>query len=261
MKQIRDIYKYIQATAMLIGQSRFRYLIALKGGAALNAILTENGREDLGRLTSDIDIHCDSKRVWIDFYTNIEQILNQNDLGYVYKITDRRSLRKELTSGDSLKFELLDTKTNETIAFKIDMNIKSNKIVSFAFSTLLNMNVYDKYTMMTDKISAISSRKIFRRIKDLYDICVLASLCEYNYTDLRKHIEVKFGDISELENMLTVNNIDAIKHAYDEYVGIYNRPNIDTLLSIVNTFCEPIYSNWKGKAVWNPVIMKWNIIQ
>ena len=71
MKQIRDIYEYIQATAMLIGKSRFRNLIALKGGAALNAILIENKREDLGRINSDIDIHCNSKRVWIDCYTNI----------------------------------------------------------------------------------------------------------------------------------------------------------------------------------------------
>ena len=38
--------------------------------------LIECGREDLYRLTSDLDIHCDKKEVWIEFCNDIEDILN-----------------------------------------------------------------------------------------------------------------------------------------------------------------------------------------
>ena len=82
-------YSYIITTANLIGNSRFGDKLILKGGSALISKIIEQRRISL-------DMHCDKREVWIDFYNNIEEILNNNSLGYVYTIIDRRSARKGL---------------------------------------------------------------------------------------------------------------------------------------------------------------------
>ena len=83
---MQDIYEYLRYTANLIAASEFGNQLVLKGGSVLIYKLIECNRLDLYRLTTDLDIHCDKKEVWIAFYTNIENILNNNDRNYIYKI-------------------------------------------------------------------------------------------------------------------------------------------------------------------------------
>ena len=98
--------------------------------------------ENIFGLTRDLDIHCNKKEVWIDFYTNIESVLNMNDRGYIYKITKRRSQEKGLNTSDSLTFSLNDD--GKAIQFKMDMNIKGNHIITVHTDTDTH-----KYTLHT----------------------------------------------------------------------------------------------------------------
>lgn len=123
---MEDIYEYLRYTANIISQSHFKNKMILKGGSVLISKLIEYGREDLYRLTGDLDIHCDKKEVWMDFCNNIESILNKNDAGYVYKIIKRRSETTGLSESDSLTFSLNDH--GKTVPFQMDMNLKSNNI-------------------------------------------------------------------------------------------------------------------------------------
>ena len=216
--------------------------------------LIEHNRLDLYRITSDLDIHINSKELWMDFYTNIENILNQNNMGYVYKIEKRRSELKGLDTSDSLTFSLIDS--GVTIKFKIDMNIKSNNIVTVEYSPILNLNTYDALTMLSDKIVVISSEKIYRRIKDLYDLVVIVSLYNISYGELLKHIKNKHGNI-KLNNMLITNNYEKICHAYSKYEGIQNKPDIRLLIAISSNFLKPIYNGYKGELIWNTQTSTW----
>lgn len=252
---MEDIYEYLRYTANLISQSHFHNKMILKGGSVLISKLIECGREDLYRLTSDLDIHCDKKEVWIEFCNNIEDILNKNDRGYVYRITKRRSEAKGLNESDSLTFSLEDH--GKTVKFQMDMNIKSNTIITVDYSPLLQMNTYDAYTMMSDKIVVVSSNKIYRRIKDLYDIAVLASIYNFKYLELVKHINVKHPNV-KLENMIVPDNISNIEHAYNVFSGIRNKPDIRYLLNYCLTFLEPIYLDYnQGELMWNTQQVKW----
>lgn len=252
---MEDIYEYLRYTANIISQSSFSNKMILKGGSVLISKLIECGREDLYRLTTDLDIHCDKREIWIDFYNNIESILNKNDAGYVYKIIKRRSEIKGLGESDSLMFSLNDH--GKVITFKMDMNIKSNSIITVDYSPILNMNTYDAYTMMVDKIVVVSSNKIFRRIKDLYDIAVLASIYNFKYSELVRHMEIKHPNV-KLENMLIPDNISNIEHAYNVFSGIRNKPDIRYLLNYCLTFLEPIYLGYnQGELVWNIEQVKW----
>lgn len=246
---MQDIYSYLRYTANLIANSKFGNKFILKGGSVLRAKLIECGRDDLSRVTRDLDIHCDSRDVWIDFYTNIESILNMNDAGLVYRLIKRRSETKGLMESDSLHFEIRNGK--EAVYFKIDMNIKSNNIITVDYSPVPNMRVYDAYTMLSDKIVVVSSQSIFRRIKDLYDIAVLISIYDFRYFDVLEHLTVKHPN-ANLNNMLVPYNYDYIRHAYNSFEGILNKPNVEYLISFVLCFLEPIYMGYnKGELVWN----------
>lgn len=256
MKNFDDIYGYLVDTANLISQSRFGDKMILKGGSVLISKMIENSRMDLYRKTTDLDIHCDKKEVWIDFYTNIESILNNNNLGYLYRITDRRSIKKGFDTSDSLKFSLFDSANNKTIEFKIDMNIKSNTIITCDYSPILNMTTYDALTMLSDKIVVVSSQKIYRRIKDLYDLCVLISLYDFTYYDVIEHLKKKHSGV-KLENMLISDNFSKLEHAFSKYEGISNKPNIMTIISLAQTFLQPIYCNNKVNMIWKKEISAW----
>lgn len=254
ISNINDIFEYLAYTANLISRSYFGNKLILKGGTALMSKLIECNRTDLSRLTGDLDIHCNNKEVWINFYTNIETILNNNNMGYVYKITKRRSMEKGLVQSDSLVFELNDNGT--IIKFKIDMNIKSNSIITVEYSPILNMTTYDAYTMLSDKISSVSSRVIFRRIKDLYDLAVLITLQDYSYTEIMKHIKIKHPNFEPV-NMLTSSNFNDLEHAYKLYTGIRNKPGIEYLIGYCSTFLQPIYTGYKGELLWSAQLTSW----
>lgn len=258
---MEDIYDYLRYTANLISDSRFKNKIFLKGGSVLISKMIENGRNDLYRLTGDLDIHCDKKDIWIDFYEHIENILNGNNRGYVYKIVKRRSAEKGLDTSDSLTFTLADG--DKIIRFKMDMNIKSNRLITVDYSPLLNMNTYDALTILADKIAVVSSDKIFRRIKDLYDIAALASLYSFRYSDVMEHLNTKHPNIV-LKNMLVLSDtetIDKIEHAYNKYEGILNKPDIRELIIICYSFLEPVYMEYsKGDLIWDMQTAAWQKI-
>lgn len=62
---MENMFEYLRYTANLIADSRFASQIILKGGSVLLSKLIECGREDLFRLTRDLDIHCNKKEVWM----------------------------------------------------------------------------------------------------------------------------------------------------------------------------------------------------
>lgn len=252
---MRDIFEYLIYTANLISKSYFGNKLILKGGSVLMSKLIEYNRTDLYRQTTDIDIHCNSKETWINFCNNIENILNNNDRGYKYKIVKRRSESKGLDTSDSLQFII--EAPNDRVSFKIDMNIKDDNIITIDYSPTLNMNTYDCYTMVTDKIIVVSSRKVFRRIKDLYDLAVLTSIQSYNYSDLMQHMTIKHPN-TNLINMLTYDNFNDLEHAYTKFNGITNKPDINYLISHDAKFLEPLYKNYKeGKLIWNNNLVCW----
>lgn len=239
-------YSYIIATANLIGNSRFGDKLILKGGSALISKIIEQRRINL-------DIHCDKREVWIDFYKNIEEILNNNNLGYVYTIIDRRSARRGLVDSDSLKFKLVDERKGTETFFRIDMNIKSNSIITCEYSPMLQMTTYDVLTMLADKIAVVASPKVYRRIKDLYDIYVIANLYDLEYKDVWEHLMKKRGT-AVLEHMLTPENYGELKHAYDLYSGIMNKPPFVDVVGTNISFLYPII--FMGQDVPNMVWRK-----
>lgn len=62
-----DIYDYLVFTAQLISRSYFKDKFVFKGASVLVSKLIQYEREDLYRITRDLDIHCSSKEIWVEF--------------------------------------------------------------------------------------------------------------------------------------------------------------------------------------------------
>lgn len=252
-----DIYEYLLYTVNLIAKSEFSNKFVVKGGMSLMSRLRQCDSEEMGRFTRDIDLHCNSMETWNEFCTRIEEILNHNDRGYIYRVIKRRSDSKPSDTSDSLELTL--TYGEKIIKFKIDMNVKYDSIIEVEYSHILNMNVYDVYTQLSDKIVVVSSQSIFRRIKDLYDTDVLLRICNIKYSAVIDRLYTKHPD-AVLCDMLTPSNYEALRHAYDKYSGIKNKTDIRNLIAGVKEFLMPIYGNFEGDLIWNSQLMRWEKI-
>lgn len=249
------MYNFLLSTANIISKTKYARFFALKGGLVLMSKMFEFSRMDLFRKTSDIDIHCSSKDIWVSFCNECEFILNSSDYAktnrLTYRLVNIRSKSKGLDTSDSLSFEV-STMSGDIIKFKIDMNIKSDSIVEISFDNILQLNTYSEYTMMSDKIVTVSSQKIYRRIKDLYDICVLASLYRFELGKLTRVLKTKHSiELRNLTNMLKAENMSDIYHAYNSFKGIINKPDITVIMDIAQKFLCPFYNYIETGLIWD----------
>jgi hypothetical protein len=61
--------------------------------------------------------------------------------------------------------------------------------------------------------------------------------------------------------MLNPSNFKDIKHAYDLYVGIRNKPDVEYLVGLGNTFLQPFYTNYSGgDLLWNTDRLTWMVV-
>lgn len=252
-----EMYRLLVYTAQLIAKSQYARYFALKGGVVLASKIYEAGRMDFFRRTVDIDVHCCSQDAWNAFCRDCITLFNANPDGLVYKLIQRRANVKPIDNSDSLKFEVT-LPNGRVVPFKMDMNIKSNSIVELSFSHTLNMQTYTALTSLSDKIVVVSSQKIYRRVKDLYDLCVLISLFDFKSVDIANMLRKKHNlAFSDLINMLTADNMSTLDHAYSRYSGIHNKPPLDTLVSMAKQFLEPLYCGVSGANVWRHTECFW----
>lgn len=245
-----EVYNLLLHTVNIISKTKYVRFFALKGGMVLMSKLFEYNRTDMFRRTSDIDIHCSSKDIWFRFCNECEAILNIDE-AVQYRLIKRRSATKGLSTSDSLVFEV-SLRDGRVIKIGMDMNIKSNDIVEVSFDPVLQMHTYSEYTMLVDKIAVVSSGKVYRRIKDLYDICVLASLYQFQLDKIVNMLRVKHNkEPKDLENMLSSENFGNLAHAYSCFVGIVNKPDIMVLLDIAQKFLYPLYNGVSTGYIWN----------
>ena len=240
------LFEVLQIMIRQIGGSKYNKHFVLKGGSALMTLLLESNKENLFRKTSDIDLHVDSAEIWREFKSNVESILNSNPYGAIFSVISSRD-KSEVSDSITLQADY----SGGSDKVKIDMNVGVFSTITMAYLPTLGINSYDCETMLVDKINAVSSQKIFRRIKDLYDICAISQLKNYSSADILKHIEVKRPEFfTDGKNMLVPENIDNLEHAYSQYRGISMKPKFELVLNLCINFLEPFYLRIEN-VVWN----------
>ena len=210
--------------------------IDFKGAMVLKACLMEAGfKEDL-RHTADIDANWYS-----DTPPSTEQLVEslatalQND-----GINLHVDLYRMYGEGRSAGFELADISTGEILfTMDVDVNRPVQPTQIYEVSGLRFRGISPDQ-MLADKISAISTDKVFRRVKDVVDLYYLSQVFEFDRDRLEQTL-INSGRVLE-DFYGFLHRREDLKHAYEKFrfTGGINKPPFEAVYDQVKSYLREI---------------------
>ena len=142
--------------------------------------------------------------------------------------------------GRSAGFELKDAQTDEII-FTMDMDVNRPAVTTKIYEVAgLQFCGVVPTQMVADKISAVSSEKVFRRIKDVVDLYYLSKVFVFDRTAVLQTLENNGRTLGSFDGFL--NRADDLKHAYEKFrfTGDVDKPQFDEVYSSVKQYIQDI---------------------
>lgn len=219
-----------------IQKAGFKNDVVLTGGFGLDFKLVESGLFELCRKTQDIDLSIRNVEAYQRLFGNIEDVLNSNDAGFSFTKVKRRGL-----SNGSDSVTLMCAVCGEALTVKIDMNIKDLRVLGVSYLDKLPLAVYDDYTAVVDKLSVVYSSRIYRRIKDMYDVYCYAMMCDLKYSKILQQFDrYRKDSLCGAEIMLLPENLPDIEHAYRRNDSL-PQGVFDEVFSVASAFSNKLY--------------------
>ena len=210
--------------------------IDFKGAMVLKACLMEAGFPDEIRHTADIDAnwYSDSPPSAEKLVESLETALQKTGINL------QVDLYRMYGEGRSAGFELTDPDTGEILfTMDIDVNrpVQPTQIYEVAG---LRFRGVSPDQMLADKISAISTGKVFRRIKDVVDLYYLSQVFEFDLNRLQKTLSNSDKMLEDFHGFL--HGIDDLRHAYEKFrfTGGVNKPPFDEVYVKVKTYLKNV---------------------
>lgn len=210
--------------------------IHFKGSMVLRACLLEAGFSDDTRHTVDIDgnWYSDTPPSAGQMIESLQNALDQNAMPL------NVSIYRMYGEGRSAGFELKDRSTGE-ILFTMDLDVNRPELSTriYEIEGVRFCGVSPKQ-MMADKISVISTDKVFRRIKDVVDMYYISQVFEFDAGEVLLMLENsgrKLGDFDAF-----INRIDELRHSYEKFrfSGDVNKPLFDEVYDKVRSFIKDL---------------------
>ena len=90
--------------------------------------------------------------------------------------------------------------------------------------------------MIADKVSVVSSDKVFRRIKDVVDLYYISRVFEFDRENILKILEQSGRVLGDFDGF--INKTDELKHSYEKFrfAGGVNKPPFDEVYEAVKAF-------------------------
>ena len=134
----------------------------------------------------------------------------------------------------------------------LEMDISINKIQAskiYSFGELSIKGVLPS-EIIADKISVLSNKLIFRRVKDLVDIYALAHCVDVKMAEIYESHKINRRTLGCFTEYLTRRT--DLEHAYGKLRGIDNKPDFDVVYRYVSKFIEPFILDSERKAdkIW-----------
>lgn len=210
--------------------------ISFKGSMVLKACLMEAGYSEETRHTVDIDANWNS-----DTPPSAEQMTNSLKKAIQNSGIDLEvSLYRMYGAGRSAGFELADKSTGEILfSMDIDVNrpIPPTKIYEVAE---LRFRGVSPTQMIADKISAISTDKVFRRVKDVVDLYYLSKVFEFDRDTILRAVGNSGRTLESFHGFL--HRAKDLKHSYDKFrfAGGVNKPPFEDVYGAVKVYIKDV---------------------
>lgn len=208
--------------------------ISFKGSMVLKACLLEAGYTEETRHTVDIDANwnSDTPPSAEQMTESLEKALKAGglDLGV--------SLYRMYEEGRSAGFKLTERSTGEVL-FTMDVDVNRPVPPTQIYEVEgLRFRGVSPSQMITDKVSAISTDKVFRRVKDVVDLYYLSKVFRFDSAEVAQTLKNSGKKMDAFHGFLY--NTDELKHAYEKFrfEGDVHKPPFEEVYSTVISYIE-----------------------
>ncbi len=217
--------------------------INFKGSMVLKACLLEAGFSEETRHTVDIDAnwYSDTPPSAEQMVESLQKAIDKSDIAL------QVGIYRMYGEGRSAGFELKDTSTDE-ILFTMDVDVnrpvyptKIYEIEGFRFCGVAPSQ------MIADKVSVISTDKVFRRIKDVVDLYYISKVLEFNSANIVETLKRSGKTLDAFHGFL--HRSDDLRHSYEKFrfTGDVDKPPFDEVYRTVKAYIKDILPKEKKR--------------
>ncbi|MBR6039699.1 MAG: nucleotidyl transferase AbiEii/AbiGii toxin family protein [Clostridia bacterium] len=217
--------------------------ICFKGSMVLKACLLEAGYVEEVRHTVDIDANWNSDTppsadtMVSALQTAIEQA----------GINAKVRIYRMYGEGRSAGFTFTDQETDEEL-FLMDMDV-NRPIPDTQIYEIegLRFRGVSPTQMIADKVSAISTEKVFRRIKDVVDLYYLSKVFSFDKADVLRTLKANGRELDHFQGFL--QQPEELRHAYEKFRlgGDVYKPPFDEVYAAVKAFLKDVLPKEKSR--------------
>lgn len=223
--------------------------IIFKGALITKLALAESNYNNLERATGDIDANwVGSPPAMSQLVDTINEALGElkDDL---YAVATR-----EYGDKKSAGISIVQKGTNEEVAtMDIDMRPLGSGSRDYYFGeTKIKGVLVDE--ILADKISVLSSNKIFRRAKDLVDVYALSQCSQVTTPEIFDICDKKGMEVGMFTAF--IERRADLEHAYNKLRGIEGKPPFDEVYAHMEKFLSPFIERDLTKG-WDSSTLQW----
>lgn len=210
--------------------------VSFKGSMVLKACLVEAGYSEDTRHTTDIDGNWYS-----DAPPSKEQMVESLQNALIRNGIDLNvSIYRMYGEGRSAGFELSDNSTGEILfSMDIDVNRPATSTQIYEVEGIKFLGVSPSQ-MIADKVSVLSTDKVFRRIKDVVDLYYISKVFDFNKSDIIQSLKESGRSLDSFNGFL--HRAEDLRHSYDKFrfTGDIDKPTFDEVYLAVKQFVRDI---------------------
>ncbi len=217
--------------------------ICFKGSMVLKACLLEAGYVEEVRHTVDIDANWNS-----DTPPSADTMVSALQTAIDKAGIDAKvSIYRMYGEGRSAGFTFADRETEEEL-FLMDMDV-NRPIPDTQIYEIegLQFRGVSPTQMIADKVSAISTEKVFRRIKDVVDLYYLSKVFSFDKADVLQTLKANGRELDHFQGFL--RQPEELRHAYEKFRlgGDVPKPSFDEVYAAVKTFIKDVLPKEKSR--------------
>ena len=217
--------------------------ISFKGSMVLKACLMEAGYAEDTRHTVDIDANWNSDTTpsGEQMTESLQSALAKNSLDLDV------SIYRMYGEGRSAGFELTERATGEILfSMDIDVNRPIPQTKIYEIEGLRFCGVSPSQ-MIADKVSAVSTDKVFRRIKDVVDLYYISKVFNFDKADVMQILSDSGRSMDNFNGFL--HRADELRHSYEKFrfAGDVNKPPFDEVYQAVKSYLKDVLPKEKHR--------------
>lgn len=214
--------------------------ISFKGSMVLKACLIEAGYTDDTRHTVDIDgnWNSDEQPTAKQMVESLQRAIDKT--GYDLDV----SLSRMYGVGRSAGFDLTDRDSGD-ILFSMDIDVNRPLLPTKIYEVVyevenIRFRGVSSAQMLSDKLAAVSSDKVFRRIKDVVDLYYLSHVTRFNKAEVMTALENSGRTLESFDAFL--NRTEELQHSYEKFrfAGDVTKPPFDEIYATVKSFISEL---------------------